>query len=100
MPKIQLNLPHTLGAEEAKRRVNHLIAETRVKFSNVISDVQESWTGNVDTFQFRAMGFAVTGTIDAQPAVVLIQMQIPLAALPFKGRIEAELSKHAKELLA
>jgi hypothetical protein len=100
MPKISLTLPHTLGAEEAKRRVNHLVAETRVKFGDVISDVEESWNGSVQTFRFRAMGFAVNGTIEAQASAVLIQMQLPLAAFPFKSRVESELSKHAKELLA
>jgi len=100
MPKIIQNFPHALGAEEAKRRVNHLIAETRVKFSHVLSEVEESWNGNVQTFRFRAMGFAVTGTIEVQANSVGIQMHYPLAALPFKGRVEAELAKHTKELLA
>jgi hypothetical protein len=100
MPKINLSLPHNLGAEEAKRRVVHLVGETRVKFSHMISDVEESWNGNVETFRFRVMGMAVTGTIEAQAAAVAIQMQIPLAALPFKSRVEADLLKHAKELLA
>ena len=100
MPKINLTLSHNLGTEEAKRRVNHLVAETRTKFGDVISDVEESWNGNVQTFRFRAMGFAVNGTIEAQPSAVLIQMHLPFAALPFKGRVESELSKHAKALLA
>jgi hypothetical protein len=100
MPKINLSLPHNLGVEEAKRRVNHLIADTRVKFSHMISDVEESWNGDVETFRFRAMGFAVNGTIEAQPNAVAIQMHLPLAALPLKSRVESELIKHARELLA
>jgi len=100
MPKIHLTLPHSLSVEEAKHRVAHLIAETRVEFSDVISDVEESWNGDIETFRFRAMGFTVTGTIEAQPSAVVIQMHLPFAALPFKGRVEAELSKHARNSLA
>ena len=100
MPKINLNLPHNLGVEEAKRRVSHLVAETREEFGHMITDLQESWNGNMETFSFRAMGFAVNGTIEAQAAAVLIQMHIPLAALPFKSRVESELRKHAEALLA
>ncbi len=100
MPKINLVIPHTLGVEEAKRRISRLVAETRDEFGHMISDLEESWNGNVETFRFRAMAFAVHGTIEAQPAAVLIELHYPFAAIPFKGRVESELLKHARALLA
>jgi hypothetical protein len=100
MPKINLSLPHKLGAEEAKKRVNHLIAETRVKFADLISNVEESWNGNVETFQFKVKGLSVNGMIEARDDAVIIQMQLPFAALPFKNKVESDLLKHARELLA
>lgn len=100
MPKIKLSVPHQLGQDEAKNRIAKLIADSRVKFGNSVSDVQETWAGNVDTFSFRAMGFAVDGQLNVQPAAVDIELNFPWAAAPFKGRIESEIVKHAKELLA
>ncbi|HEX3717953.1 MAG TPA: polyhydroxyalkanoic acid system family protein [Verrucomicrobiae bacterium] len=100
MPKIHLSVPHGLGAEEAKKRVVNLVAQTRQDFGDKISDVSEAWTGLVNNFSFRAMGFSVGGKLEAQPAQVLIDMDIPFAALPFKGRIESELLAHARQLLA
>jgi hypothetical protein len=100
MPKIQLAVPHTLGADEAKKRVTNLVAQTRQDFGNKVSDVAESWNGFINTFSFRAMGFSVTGKLEALPAQVLVDMTIPFAALPFKGRIESELLAHARALLA
>jgi hypothetical protein len=100
MPKIKLSVPHQLGQDEAKSRVTKLVAESRVKFGSNISDVQESWAGNVDTFSFRAMGFSVDGRLDVQPAAVDIELNFPWAAVPFKGRVESEILKHARELLA
>jgi predicted NBD/HSP70 family sugar kinase len=100
MPKIQLSVPHQLGQEEAKSRVSKLIADTRSRFGDRVTDVEEAWTGNIDAFRFRAMGFAVDGRLDVQPAEVRIDINLPWAALPFKERVESEVLKHARELLA
>jgi hypothetical protein len=100
MPKIKLSVPHQLGQAEAKSRISKLIADSRDKFGDRVTDVEEAWTGNIDAFHFRAMGFAIDGRLEVQPAEVLIDIDLPWAALPFKGRVESELLKHARELLA
>jgi hypothetical protein len=100
MPKIQVSVPHRLSQEEAKARISKLIAESRTKFGGQVSDLREAWKGNVDEFSFSAMGFTVDGRLDVQPAEVKIDVNLPWAALPFKGKVETEISKHARELLA
>ena len=100
MPKIHLSVPHTLTQEEAKNRVVNLLAESRAKFGDKISDVTESWNGCVDNFRFRALGFSVAGKLDVQPAELLVDIDFPFAALPFKGRVESEILAHARQLLA
>jgi hypothetical protein len=92
-------VPHRLGPDEAKSRIVKLLSETRNQFDGKVTDVVESWAGNVETFSFRAMGFAVDGTLEVQPSEVLIDMNLPWAAVPFKGRVESEILKHARELL-
>jgi hypothetical protein len=100
VPKINLSVPHRLGQDEAKNRVARLIAETRVQFGDKISNVQEMWNGNIDTFRFNAMGFDIDGRLDVQPAEVRIEINFPWAALPFKGQMEKQILKHAGDLLA
>jgi len=100
MPKIKVSVPHNLGQDEAKSRVTRLIAESREKFGDKVSDLRETWNGHLDTFSFRAMGFSVDGQLDVQPSEVRIEINFPWAALPFKGRVENEIVKHAEELLA
>jgi hypothetical protein len=100
MPKISLSVPHQLSQEEAKSRITALMADSRNRFAGQISDVAESWNGYVDAFTFRGMGFSVSGKLDVQPAQVLIELNLPLAAYPLKGRIEKEILAHARELLA
>jgi hypothetical protein len=100
MPKIRLSVPHVLGQEEAKKRVANLLAESRTKFGGQVSDVTEAWAGCVDTFSFRALGFSVAGKLEVQAAQLLIDIDFPFAALPFKGRVESEILTHARQLLA
>jgi hypothetical protein len=100
MPKIHMAVPHALGSEEAKKRVANLVAQTRQDFGGKVSDINEAWNGFVNTFSFRAMGFSVAGKLEAQPVQVLVDIDLPFAALPFKGRIESELLAHARALLA
>jgi Putative polyhydroxyalkanoic acid system protein (PHA_gran_rgn) len=99
MPKINLSVPHTLGQEEAKRRIANLMADSRARFADKISNAVESWNGHTDTFSFKAMGFSVSGTLEVQAAQILIEMNLPLAAFAIKGRIESEILTHARELL-
>jgi hypothetical protein len=100
MPKISLSVPHQLGQEVAKSRIVGLMADSRNRFAGQVSDMAESWNGYVDAFSFRALGFSVSGKLDVQPAQVLIELNVPLAAYPLKGRIEKEILAHARELLA
>jgi hypothetical protein len=99
MPKIKLSVPHQLSQEEAKQRISRLVADTRAKTPALVSDVVEGWSGYAATFSFRARGFPVAGTLDVQPAQILVEINLPLAALPFKRRFEQELLARARQLL-
>jgi hypothetical protein len=100
MPKIKLSVPHRLGQDEAKTRISKLISDSRGQFGDKVTDLKESWSGNVETFSFRAMGFEIDGQLNVQPAEVGIDVNLPWAAIPFKGMVESEILKHARELLA
>jgi hypothetical protein len=99
MPKINLSVPHRLGQDEAKNRIASLIADSRSHFAGKLSNVAESWNGYADAFSFEALGFSVRGNLDVQPAQVLIELNLPFAAYPFKGRIEDEILTRARQLL-
>ena len=100
MPKIKVSVPHNLSQDEAKSRISRLVADSRAKFGDKVSDLKEAWTGNVDAFSFSAMGFSIDGQLEVQPAEVVIDINFPWAAIPFKSLVESEIIKHARELLA
>ena len=100
MPKINLSVPHNLSQDEAKSRISALLADCHTRFAGRVSNAAECWSGYADVFSFKAMGFSVSGKLDVQPARVLVEIILPLAAYPLKGRIENEIQTHARQLLA
>ncbi len=100
MPTLKASVPHTLGIEEAKKRITHLLTDVKAKFANVATDVQESWNGPNANFSFKAMGFPISGVLRVEPAVVHVEIDLPFAALPFKGKIEEQITNRARQLLA
>ena len=99
MPKIDMSVPHSLAQDEAKKRISHLIEDSKTRFAGKVSNVSESWNGYSDSFNFEAMGFSVSGKLEVQPAQVHIVIDLPWAAAMLKGRIETEIRDQARKLL-
>jgi hypothetical protein len=100
MPTIRLSVPHNLGATEAKTRISRLFTELRTQLGSSITDVEESWTDNRGLFRFRMMSIPISGRLQVEPAEVHVEVDLPFAALPFKSRVENEISTRARALLS
>ena len=100
MATMNMSVPHRLSQDEALNRVKNLLGQVKNQFADKISDLNENWNGNVGTFNFKAMGFAVSGTLTVTPSEVKLDGTIPWAASFFKGKIEATIRERANELLA
>ncbi len=100
MPRFATNMPHTLGQEEAIRRIRerfHAMAET---YQGQIQGLRQEWDGSAMTFAFRAMGVSVAGTVAVETAEVKVVTELPLMAVMFKGAIETQLREELKKILA
>ncbi len=96
MPHLSLQVPHSLGREEATRRIK----EQAAKASEQVTDLQENWQDHTLTFRFKAMGFGVGGTLTVEDAFVKIEVDLPLAAALVKGMIEQKLRQEIAGVLA
>ena len=100
MPTIKISVPHQLGTDEAKRRITTLISETKAQFGQEVSNLQESWNGEQGNFSFSARGFSVSGNVLVEATNARMDINLPFAAMLFKGKIEKEISSRAKVLLS
>ena len=96
MPHLSIQIPHTLGREEATRRIKQKAAEA----AQQVTDLEEQWHDYTLSFCFKAMGFGVSGTLAVEDAAVKIDVDLPLAAAMVKGMIEQRLREEIAGVLA
>jgi hypothetical protein len=100
MPKLSLSVPHSLGAEEAARRLKERYDEVKAEHGSSVRDLDEQWDGRTLRCRFQAMGLKVAGSVTAHASSVEVEAELPLAAAMFKGVIETRVREELGKLLA
>ncbi|HEX8583221.1 MAG TPA: polyhydroxyalkanoic acid system family protein [Allosphingosinicella sp.] len=95
---ITVDLPHSLGAAEAKRRIAGGIGKLGDHLPGG-GDVQHSWTGDRMDLGVKAMGQEVSATIDVGEKIVRLEVRLPAFLSFFSGKIESLMRRHGTELL-
>jgi putative polyhydroxyalkanoate system protein len=95
---IDVDLPHNLGKEEAKRRIAGNIHKLQEHIPGG-AHVQSGWTGDQMNLQVAAMGEAVNATVDVQETKVHLKVVLPGMLGMFSGLVQATLQKKGSVLL-
>lgn len=95
---IQVDLPHKLGKEEAKRRIAGNIHKLKDHIPGG-ADVQSAWNGDQLRLDIGAMGQSVSAAIDIMEDKVHLQVLLPGMLGMFSGVIQAALQKKGGVLL-
>jgi hypothetical protein len=99
MPILIVSLSHRLSQEEALRRIRSAVAHAKVKYSDKISALSDSWNGYVGAFEVSGMGQKVSGTAAVNPSDVTVQITLPFAASLFKPKIESKIREALTRIL-
>lgn len=100
MARLTFDVPHSLGMEEATRRLKEKLAAALTEHRGRISEFREEWRDHTLSFMLKAMGVGVSGTVAVEPAKVRLDAELPFAAAFFKGAIEQRLRQEVGTLLA
>jgi hypothetical protein len=96
---IKVDLPHRLGAREARRRLQAGIGKLKDHIPGGAADVQSSWTGDRMNLKVGAMGQEVVARLDVEESKVRLEVLLP-PMLSFLARpIEALVRRQGEELL-
>lgn len=93
MPQpVVVSIPHRLGKEEAKRRLQSGFHNARSNFGASFMTLKDSWSGDHLDFQASLLGQSTTGTVDVAEDHVRLEVQLPwfLAALANKAKVLVE----------
>jgi hypothetical protein len=100
MPSFSSEIPHNLGKEQAVGRIRRFTEFIRERYKDQVSHLEESWSGeNSLNFSFKTFGFELGGKITVEDEAVKLAGELPIAALPFKGKIEKEFREQLSRVL-
>ena len=95
---IEVDLPHNLGKDEARRRIANNVHKLETHIPGG-AQVQSGWTGDQLNLDVAAMGQQVTATIDVQETKVRLKVLLPPMLGMFSGIIQGALQKSGGALL-
>jgi putative polyhydroxyalkanoate system protein len=95
---IDVDLPHNLGKDEARRRIANNIHKLEEHIPGG-AQVQSGWTGDQLTLDVAAMGQSVRATIDVTDTKVHLKVLLPGMLGMFAGVIQGALQKKGNVLL-
>jgi putative polyhydroxyalkanoate system protein len=95
---IEVDLPHKLGKDEARRRIANNVHKLTEHIPGG-AHVQSGWSGDQLNLDVQAMGQSVTATIDVHEAHVHLKVLLPPMLGMFSGLIQASLQKKGSVLL-
>ena len=101
MPNLTKTYPHSLGKEEAARRLKERIASEKISKANVASVSKEVWNDpyNLD-FSMTLFNYRVDGTLKVEESEIVVNLNLPFVAMMVKGMIEDQMQQQMDIMLA
>ncbi len=95
---IEVDLPHNLGKDEARRRIANNIHRLQEHIPGG-AHVESGWAGDQLNLKVYALGDSVQSTIDVEETRVRVKVLLPGLLGMFAGPIQAALQKKGDILL-
>ena len=94
-----VSLPHRLGKDEAKRRLQAGFGNARTNFAGFFTVQDETWNGDQLSFHLSALGQAAAGTVDVAEDHVKIEVTLPWLLAKFAEKAQTMIQKQGQLML-
>ena len=98
MTPLSVDLPHSLGRAEARRRIENGTGSLG-RHLPAGATVQSGWSGDKLNLAISMMGQDVTAAVDVQETLVRVEIVLPPALGFFRPLIEAGIRKGGAQML-
>jgi putative polyhydroxyalkanoate system protein len=95
---IEVDLPHNLGKDEARRRIANNVHRLQDHIPGG-AQVESGWSGDQLNLRVQALGDSVQSTIDVEDTKVRVRVLLPGMLGMFSGLIQGALQKKGNILL-
>ena len=99
MPSFSTEVNHKLGQQEAVERLKALIEKMRANYHDVVSSLEGNWEEHRLSYTFVTYGLTIKGMLVVEETLARNDVQVPFAALVFRGTIEQRLRAELEKAL-
>lgn len=97
---LNITLPHTLGREEAARRMRDRVGELPDHIPGGLAKVDHRWLApDRMALDVAALGAQIATVVQVTDTAVVLTVSLPPLLQPFRGAIEAAVTKRGGALL-
>ena len=98
MPRpVIVTIPHRLGKDEAKRRLQAGVSNVRAHVSFVM--LKDAWADDHLDFQANLLGRTTTGSVDVADDHVRLEVQLPWVLAMLANKVNALVKRQAQLML-
>lgn len=99
MSNLTVNIPHQLGREEARRRVEQHLSQSKQQYGSVLEQMDDRWTGDTLYLSIRAMGQSLSGVLYIEEQVVRVEIPLPWPFALLAGKVQKTIEHEGRKLL-
>jgi hypothetical protein len=96
---LDISVPHTLGRQEARRRVGEGLAKVQDRYAGKVGNFQQAWTGDRLDFVVTALGHNIAGWLDVQDDVVRVQVVLPWLLARIAEKLRPQIEDETRRVL-
>src|SRR4029079_2982687 len=100
MPSYHVAVPHTLGPNTARARVEQFLDAVQRDYAEQVRNVSGEWEENQLHFRFVTSGLNISGSLLVEENQVEVTGSLPLVAVLFRGKIEQQIRGELGKLLS
>ncbi len=101
MPRLTKSFPHSLGKDEAVRRLRERISTEKISKTNVVTVTKEVWVDphNLE-FSMTVLKYRIDGSLQIGDAEIVVDVNLPMGAVMFRGMIESQIGQQMELMLS
>jgi hypothetical protein len=100
MPQFTTEVTHQLGRQQATERLKQFIDNVRRQYQDQVSEIHGEWNDSTMNFSLTTYGFTIDGALVVEDDRAVLSGTLPLAAIPFRGKIEQTIGAELQRELA
>lgn len=96
---VRINIPHELGATEARRRIDEGVDKLVAQAGGGMAKISKTWEGDRLSFVAEGLGQRITGRLDIAEKEVRMEIDLPTFLAMIANKITGRVRKEGQILL-